>query len=104
MKITAKTNSIVCIQWLDSYGVLAGWQKTDGFTAGKLEITSLGKVVYQNEDVISLAANFSEETENTPNQANGIMTIPKAAILSVTYASFLLPPIHQSRSSHRFSG
>lgn len=84
---------IVCIKWLDSYGVQSGWQATDNYTANRLEITSLGKVVYEDNNVISIAGNFADETENTEKQANGIMTIPKACIVSISSVSFA--PLHQ---------
>lgn len=88
-------DSIVCIRWLDSYGVQAGWQPTEDYTANKLVITSIGKVVYEDDDVVSIAGNFADETENTEKQANGIMTIPKACITSissVTFSSFCQEP------------
>lgn len=88
-------DKIVCIRWLDSYGVQSGWQPTEDYRANKLEITSLGKVVYEDDNVISIAGNFAEETENTEEQANGIMTIPKACITSissVTLTSFCQEP------------
>lgn len=74
---------IVNIRWIDSY-MDSGWREIGDFTAGKLEIQSLGKVIYEDENVVSLAHNFASETDNTPRQANGIMTIPKLCILEVT--------------------
>lgn len=76
-------NKLVCIKWLDSYGVESGWQPVDDYTADRLVITSLGKVVLDNKDLVSIAGNFAEETANTAKQANGIMTIPKACIVAV---------------------
>lgn len=81
-------NDIVCVKWLDSYGVQAGWQDIDNYKAGKLEITSVGKIIYEDEDVISLAHNFADETEHTLPQANGIMTIPKVCITQITSCLF----------------
>lgn len=85
-------DKIVCIKWLDSYGVQSGWQALDNYTANRLEITSLGKVVYEDNNVISIAGNFADETENTEKQANGIMTIPKACITSISSVSFCQEP------------
>lgn len=86
-------NDIVCIKWLDSYGAESGWQRINDFTANKLEITSVGKIIYENEDVISIAGNFAEETDNTEAQANGIMTIPKACVTSISSVSFCQEPV-----------
>ena len=79
---------IVCVKWLDSYGVQAGWQDISDYKANKLEITSVGKIIYEDDDVISLAHNFADETENTLQQANGIMTIPKVCITQLTSCLF----------------
>lgn len=69
-------DKILCIKWLDSYGVQSGWQPTDDYPANKLVITSLGKVVYEDDDVISVSGNFADETENTAKQANGVISNP----------------------------
>jgi len=78
------SNKVVTVRWLDSYGVQSGWQDISDYKANRLEITSVGKVIYEDNDVISLAHNFADETENTPMQANGIMTIPKVCIIQIT--------------------
>lgn len=93
-------DNILCIRWLDSYGVQSGWQPMEDYTAGKLVVTSIGKVVYEDDDVVSIAGNFADETENTKKQANGIMTIPKACIVSissVTFASFCQEPVPRQK-------
>lgn len=74
----------VCIIWTDSYGVTSGWQDISGYHAEKLLVESFGKVIYEDDKVISLAHNFAEETDNTIKQANGIMVIPKACIEKIT--------------------
>lgn len=74
----------VCIIWTDSYGVTSGWQDISDYHAEKLSVESFGKVIYEDADVISLAHNFAEETNNTVKQANGIMVIPKACIEKIT--------------------
>lgn len=82
------------VKWLDSYGVQSGWQDISGYSAEKLEITSWGVIIFMNDDIISLAHNYSEETENTLQQANGIMVIPKACITSVsTFSSSCQRPV-----------
>lgn len=74
----------VAIRWQDSYGALPGWQEVAGFMPGWLVVTSYGTVIYEDDKIISIAQNYAEETEYTPEQANGIMTIPKDCILSIT--------------------
>ena len=76
------------IEWEDSYGVEPGWQDISGYSASPLVIKSVGKVIYEDERIISLIHNFADETERTPKQANGIMVIPKACIRKVTSCSF----------------
>lgn len=74
----------VCIVWTDSYGVTSGWQDISDYHAEKLLVESFGKVIYEDDKVISLAHNFAEETDNTIKQANGIMVIPKACIEKIS--------------------
>ena len=77
-------NNIVIIIWNDSYGVTSGWQDIEEYSANELVIESYGKVIYEDDKVISLAHNYSNATEKTFKQANGIMVIPKACIESIT--------------------
>lgn len=74
------TGKDVKVLWTDSYGVLTGWQDVSDYKAVKLTVESWGKIIYEDDEVISLAHNFAEETNNTLKQANGIMVIPKACI------------------------
>lgn len=46
------------------------------------------KVIYEDKEIISLAQNFSDETDYNPEQANGIMVIPKACISEIISFSF----------------
>ena len=78
-------NKAATIKWTDSYGVDAGWKDISGYTACLLEVTSWGKVIYEDDRVMALAHNYAEETENTCRQANGIMVIPKSCIVEITY-------------------
>lgn len=77
-------NKDVEIIWTDSYGVKSGWQDISEYTAKRLIIHSFGKIIYEDTDIISLAHNYAEETDNTTRQANGIMVIPKACIIKIT--------------------
>ena len=77
-------NRTVTVKWLDSYGIETGWQDISSYKANLLVITSWGKVVYEDNDVMALAHNYAQETDNTPMQANGIMVIPKICIIETT--------------------
>ena len=83
-----RVGEILMIEWEDSYGVESGWRDISNYSASVLTIKSVGKVIYENDKIISLAHNFADETDNTPMQANGIMVIPKACIVNVTSCSF----------------
>jgi hypothetical protein len=77
----------VYVKWVDSYGVSSGWEDISDYKADILKIESVGFVIYEDEDVIALAPNYGEETEHTPKQANGIMVIPKACVIKITFLS-----------------
>lgn len=79
---------LVFVRWKDSYGVDTGWKDISEYSASLLEIKSLGKVIYEDKEIISLAQNFSDETDYNPEQANGIMVIPKACISEIISFSF----------------
>lgn len=74
----------VLVKWADSYGVEAGWKDLSDYSADELIIESLGFIIFENEKVIALAHNYSFETDNTPEQANGIMVIPKRCITDIS--------------------
>lgn len=52
---------LVFVKWKDSYGVDTGWKDISEYSASLLEIKSLGKVIYEDKEIISLAQNFSDE-------------------------------------------
>lgn len=54
---------LVFVKWKDSYGVDTGWKDISEYSASLLEIKSLGKVIYEDKEIISLAQNFSDETD-----------------------------------------
>lgn len=74
---------LVMIEWLDSHGVLPSWVKLTDFTAVLPVMKSVGWLVYENEVLLSVCGNISEETDSTVFQGNGIMTIPKKDVLSI---------------------
>lgn len=98
MKKNDLLGKMVFIKWKDSYGVDTGWKDISDYSASLLEIESLGKVIYENKEIISLAQNFSDETEYNPKQANGIMVIPKACISEIiSFSSCQLLELKQTQ-------
>lgn len=80
----------VYIKWVDSYGVLSGWVDLSEYNPNLLMIESVGRVVKVNDEIVAIAHNYSDVTENTPQQANGIMVIPRIAIKEViSFSSYL---------------
>lgn len=68
------------IKWLDSYGCTNSWRKIENITE-KLFCETVGFVVSETDELISLANSIAFETEETVEQANGVMTIPKVSII-----------------------
>lgn len=79
---------IKLIEWYDSYGVSNGWEDLSNFQPNELIIKSIGFVLYEDANIISLTGNYSKETDRTVEQANGIITIPKCCIKSVRILNF----------------
>ena len=78
-----KENRNVCIRWVDS-GMDSGWRDiSDGFKASEIAVESFGIIIYEDDKVIGLAHNYSDETDNSATQVNGIMTIPKCCIKEI---------------------
>lgn len=91
-----RTGEFVYIKWVDSYGVRSGWTDLEEYSPNLLVIESVGKVISQTKDVVAIAHNYADATENTPQQGNGIMVIPKKAILrAISFSSYLLSELKQ---------
>ena len=85
-----KEGEFVYIKWVDSYGVLSGWVDLSEYSPNLLMIESVGRVIEVNDEIVAIAHNYSDVTENTPQQANGIMVIPRVAIKKViSFSSYL---------------
>lgn len=88
----------VKVRWVDSYGVTTGWRDVNEIDAVLLKVQSYGKVIIDTPDILVLAHNYAEETDYTPEQANGTMVIPKACITDITsFSSCLVPEIEQKQ-------
>lgn len=92
----------VKVNWVDSYGVTPAWQDLNDFDAILLRVRSYGVVIKDTPEILVLAHNYAEETEFTPEQANGTMVIPKACITDITsFSSCPVPekePMQQQTS------
>ena len=71
------------IKWLDSYGCTNSWRKIENITE-KLICETVGYVISETDELISLANSIAYETDETVEQANGVMTIPKVSITEET--------------------
>lgn len=78
----------ISVLWYDSYGVTTGWSDIEEYKSEPLEIESLGYIIDNSEYTIAVAHNYAKATDLTPEQANGIMVIPKSAITRITFFPF----------------
>lgn len=78
----------VFIEWEDSYGCSSTWQGLENYSHDILKISSIGFIIKEDENLISISGNYAPETDNTKQQANGIITIPKKCIVSMKPISF----------------
>ncbi len=76
-------HEIVIVKWLDSRGVSAGWESAESIKDDKPSIchaTSIGFVVYEDDEVISIAGHMADPEDP---QYIGTMTIPKCSLVRV---------------------
>ena len=84
IKNKMKAKKVTVIEWSDSYGALSGWIGIEDYNPTQLVCTSCGFIVYEDKKVVALAPNHALSTTYTPEQANGLMVIPKSCILRIT--------------------
>lgn len=73
----------VKVKWVDSVSGDCYWSLLEDFKASLVEAVTYGFIVYEDDKKISIAQTYAEGDENTPQQINGTMTIPKCAILEI---------------------
>jgi len=78
---TKSKYKVELIEWLDSFGCSSSWSEIQPIET-VLMCKSVGFVISENDKTVSLANSVAYETEDTKEQANGIMTIPKVSINS----------------------
>ena len=69
---------IVIVEWVDS-SFSEGWVGEDKFDYGICRIHSVGYLVHETKEFISIALNVGDN-----GQISDVMNIPKAALLSMT--------------------
>ena len=75
---------LIKIEWLDSYGASSKWNAVIDIKPIELVCTSVGYNIYEDENKIAIAPHYAAETEETMEQCNGVMTIPKCSITKIT--------------------
>jgi hypothetical protein len=73
--------SLVQVLWLDSADPNDSWVRaSDWSEVGQLDCVSVGWLIGEDSEAVVLASHISDPEEEVP-RANGIMAIPKRAIL-----------------------
>lgn len=82
--MSRKLKTPVIVRWRDSYGVKSGWTERDAdYKPSELIVESVGWVLSESDTMIALSHNRAKATTDTPMQDNGIMAIPKCAIIEI---------------------
>lgn len=72
--MSADKQTLLWVEWLDSVSCGAVWTSTEDAPADNLGCSSIGWLIRENDDSITIASHRS------PSQVGGDMTIPKIAI------------------------
>lgn len=75
---------IVKVEWVDSSGVQGGWQFREDFSTELVKVSTVGYLIEESSELIAVALNVGEPTINSPEQINGVITIPRCAITSIS--------------------
>lgn len=73
----------VRIEWLDICSGTPSWSRLDGLELGPLKCVSVGMLINDTEEYISIAQNYCEEDGLVADT----MTFPKAIVTNITYLS-----------------
>lgn len=68
------------VLWLDSFGLEAGWQHVEDVSTQPVTIASVGLVLAEDADSLTLAAHVGYHGSERA-QIGGALTIPKVAIV-----------------------
>lgn len=78
----------VLIKWIDAvsgYNNQSGWVDLNDFESPLGEVETYGVVVFEDKNALCVAGSYAQENDFSPEQANGIMTIPKVCIQDVYF-------------------
>lgn len=75
----------VRIEWIDSCGGDCYWLLLRDFKPSITKPTTYGFVVYEDDEIISIAQSYAEGDDEVPQQINGVITIPKCSIINIKY-------------------
>lgn len=73
----------VRVKWIDSCSGNCSWDFLKDFKPSICKPTTYGFVIYEDDEKLSIAQTFAEEDNDAPTQINGVITIPKCAILKM---------------------
>lgn len=73
----------VRVKWIDSCVGDCYWTPIDDFKPSIMKPTTYGFVIHEDKEKISVAQTFADEDGDAPTQVNGVITIPKCAILEM---------------------
>nr|WP_121272915.1 hypothetical protein [Pedobacter schmidteae] len=73
---------LIYVEWIDSQGCTPSWVRLDDYKPELPIHKSIGWVIYEDDNILSICGNIADETSTTLYQGNGIMTIPKIAIIA----------------------
>ena len=76
-------DKVVTVKWLDACCIRNGWQDLEDLTIDAYLVDSWGRVVYEDDKIIAVSSTYHKETEDTNNQINGGMIIPKGCIAEI---------------------
>lgn len=82
---------LIYVQWLDSCMGVNGWSTVESHVKARAAyFASIGWLIAETEDSITLASHISEDNHPTAEyQCCGVMTIPKVAITSKSEVGIL---------------
>ena len=84
MPETSKLRQLVLVRWVDSTSPRMGWVNLRQWEGvGSLDCVSVGYLVAEDERSKTIAPHLAYPDDDEQCQANGIIVIPNAAIVSV---------------------
>lgn len=73
----------VRVKWIDSLSGDCRWTLKEDFKPSICRPITYGFVIYEDDEIISIAQTYSPEDGDAPEQFNGHITIPKCSILEM---------------------